>query len=115
MIGPVIAPINAYQHPLKKVTLFFEVVQFNGSFGSLLEGWGTSSTRLSPLVRCFNWEPSARIPSLEPSSKRISVPGGARKRASTSFSISCDIENVWDGREGASIRGFMKTNDWKEE
>jgi hypothetical protein len=50
MIGPVIAPINANQQPLKKVRLFFVVYQLKGSFGSLIEGCGTNNMRP---VACF--------------------------------------------------------------
>lgn len=55
MIGPVIAPINANQQPLKKVRLFFVVDQFRGSFGSFIEGCGTNNMRPSPVSRCFIW------------------------------------------------------------
>lgn len=55
MIGPVIAPINANQQPLKKVKLFFAEDQLRGSFGSFIEGCGTNNMRPSPDSRCFIW------------------------------------------------------------
>jgi hypothetical protein len=50
MIGPVIAPMNANQQPLKKVRLFFVVDQLKGSFGL---SWSTTKKSLTFFNGCW--------------------------------------------------------------